>query len=606
MKRFLFIAITTCFAFAASAQFTDSAQANNYIRNNIRDKRPDKVTAEQIQTAILGVSNLARKRADSLHNTLKNKIVTDTNHMLSDTAITAKAVNDWVAARLAGVGSSGVEADPLFDTKFTGKSTDNLTEGATNKYYTDSRARAAINVALPLSFDGTSGNFTLDTTSATGVAGRSRVYKVVDSTFRALSVPMSLAGDVYGTGGFAWDNGLGRLTIAASTIVQKLNGFSLPNMSTGTGLLKWLGSGTGWVFDNNTYMTVTDAVNALEFKSNKATTFTTLNNTLYPTTLAVSNFLAANYAPAARNITFVISSPYTVTATDFYLVLNAGSGTINLPDPATNNNRELVVNAQRFYGSTGGSISFDRYVYVANDGAVADSTTSQANYTSARYRSNGTKWVKVESSYQFITASTSGTGASLVKASSTIGVSANGNVSSASIKRIKQGAGIQVNDLGDEIEIVNTGTGTGGTDSANLYVQWPLKMANDSTIKEDKADATHDGYLDSLDYARMFVRQTATDPTGTITLNIDAGGQSGISLATTGGRTLAFSNLRTGDIFKITFNNTSGATVTLTLPSNSFIAGTGTASTVTIPTGRSMLTLTDYDGTNYLFAQQSY
>lgn len=169
---------------------------------------------------------------------------------------------------------------------------------------------------------------------------------------------------------------------------------------------------------------------------------------------------------------------------------------------------------------------------------------------------------------------------------------------------------VRVNNNADTLATkayVRSLAGTGGTTGySNLYVQWPLKMVNDSTMKIDKADLTHDGYLDSLDYARLFVRQSITDPTGTITLNVDAGGQAGITLATTGGRTLAFSNLRSGDVFKVAFNNTSGGTVTITLPTNAFVAGTGTATTVIVPTGRSTLTLSDYDGTNYLFALQSY
>lgn len=45
------------------------------------------------------------------------------------------------------------------------------------------------------------------------------------------------------------------------------------------------------------------------------------------------------------------------------------------------------------------------------------------------------------------------------------------------------------------------GGGTGSTDSFHLYVQWPIKKLNDSTLYMDKADATHDGYLDSADWA---------------------------------------------------------------------------------------------------------
>lgn len=37
----------------------------------------------------------------------------------------------------------------------------------------------------------------------------------------------------------------------------------------------------------------------------------------------------------------------------------------------------------------------------------------------------------------------------------------------------------------------------------SLYVQWPLKKLNDSTIYQSQGDATHDGYLDSADYVHF-------------------------------------------------------------------------------------------------------
>jgi hypothetical protein len=60
MKRFLFlvamIAATTTFA-----QFKDTADANKFVRDTIKDRRPDKVTAAQIQKALLGISGLTAK-----------------------------------------------------------------------------------------------------------------------------------------------------------------------------------------------------------------------------------------------------------------------------------------------------------------------------------------------------------------------------------------------------------------------------------------------------------------------------------------------------------------------------------------------------------------
>lgn len=46
---------------------------------------------------------------------------------------------------------------------------------------------------------------------------------------------------------------------------------------------------------------------------------------------------------------------------------------------------------------------------------------------------------------------------------------------------------------------------------------------------------------------------------------------------------------------------TSGTSFMLTLPSNSYLAGTGSTGSVSIPTAYSKLSLTEYDGTNHFF-----
>ena len=129
-------------------------------------------------------------------------------------------------------------------------------------------------------------------------------------------------------------------------------------------------------------------------------------------------------------------------------------------------------------------------------------------------------------------------------------------------------------------------------------------LASLDTINGPMSSATGNGYMKSIDYKRSFTAQTISNPTGTWTFDVNAGGQADVSLTATGGRTLAFSNLRTGDICIFRFNNTSGATITLTLPSNSFLDGTS-AATLTIPTGRSQISLSGYDGTNSFFSSSS-
>lgn len=141
-----------------------------------------------------------------------------------------------------------------------------------------------------------------------------------------------------------------------------------------------------------------------------------------------------------------------------------------------------------------------------------------------------------------------------------------------------------------------------------LEVSGPLNLTMPSapadtvvTIVAIALDSTHDGYMVKADWNRLFGRQKLANPTGTITFDPTLGGQAGITFTSTGGRTLAFSNLRYGGSIKLHIENTSGATITLTLPSNSRLTGTGSVSTITIPTGNSTVSLNDYDGTNYLF-----
>lgn len=122
------------------------------------------------------------------------------------------------------------------------------------------------------------------------------------------------------------------------------------------------------------------------------------------------------------------------------------------------------------------------------------------------------------------------------------------------------------------------------------------------SLVPQSADSTYAGLLKNTDYNRSYKLKSENNPTGTITMNIDSSGQRMYFFTSTGGRTLAFSNLRRGDIALITFDNTSGSDITLTLPSNSYVNNTS-AATTTIPTGLSSLSLYNYDGTYLLFGQ---
>src|SRR3954468_11940743 len=61
MKQLFILSLFIFGAICARAQFADTTAVNQYINDNIRDKRPDKVTADQLRQSLLGVSSMIGK-----------------------------------------------------------------------------------------------------------------------------------------------------------------------------------------------------------------------------------------------------------------------------------------------------------------------------------------------------------------------------------------------------------------------------------------------------------------------------------------------------------------------------------------------------------------
>src|SRR5687767_5308261 len=57
MKKIILVASLFLISAASFAQFADTSQLNTFIRDTIKDRRPEKVTAAQLQKALLGISN---------------------------------------------------------------------------------------------------------------------------------------------------------------------------------------------------------------------------------------------------------------------------------------------------------------------------------------------------------------------------------------------------------------------------------------------------------------------------------------------------------------------------------------------------------------------
>src|SRR5687768_2644486 len=95
MKKISFLFSFLLVATMSFAQFADTAQLNTFIRDTIKDRRPEKVTASQLQKALLGISNVSSKYADSTGNLfsspLQNKI--DSLAAAAQTQINTKLTN---------------------------------------------------------------------------------------------------------------------------------------------------------------------------------------------------------------------------------------------------------------------------------------------------------------------------------------------------------------------------------------------------------------------------------------------------------------------------------------------------------------------------------
>ncbi len=89
MKGLLFIFAFAINTFASQAQFNDTASLNNYIRDTIKDRRPEKVTAIQIQKAFLGAASFLKPNAA-------------TQSALNDTASAIRNLKDVDVFLIAG------------------------------------------------------------------------------------------------------------------------------------------------------------------------------------------------------------------------------------------------------------------------------------------------------------------------------------------------------------------------------------------------------------------------------------------------------------------------------------------------------------------------
>lgn len=77
--------------------------------------------------------------------------------------------------------------------------TDNLTEGSTNKYFTDSRARLALSGGTGLDYDSATGEFDIDSTVTTNSGTQTLTNKTISHSNNTITVQLSNVSDVTAT-----------------------------------------------------------------------------------------------------------------------------------------------------------------------------------------------------------------------------------------------------------------------------------------------------------------------------------------------------------------------------------------------------------------------
>ncbi|SHN42216.1 hypothetical protein [Chitinophaga sp. CF418] len=107
MKKSFFLFLFLFASILSRAQFVDTTALNQYIIENIRDKRPEKVTADQLQKALLGVSSIAGKY-NILNANLRNNIGAATSANLAGQSLTFDSVKTFTINVVSDDPNSGI------------------------------------------------------------------------------------------------------------------------------------------------------------------------------------------------------------------------------------------------------------------------------------------------------------------------------------------------------------------------------------------------------------------------------------------------------------------------------------------------------------------
>lgn len=390
--------------------------------------------------------------------------------------------------------------------------TDHISEGATNKYYTDARVKAAITVSAPLTFNTTTGNISLpQATSAVDGYLSAADWTTFNQKQAAGNYVTALTGDVEATG-----PGSAVATIAPNAVtfgkMQNISANKLLGSGSSGNTIGEITLGSGLTFTGNTLSASGSSGSVTSFSAgNLSPLFTT--TVTNPTTTPNLSF---SLSSQASNLVFM-SPAATSGVPTFRSLVKA-----DLPSTVVYNNQSNTYTSGSKQIFTASSLTAD----IQLTGSTTDPTTL----------SNGDVWYN------------SGTSELKYRANGVTRTVVNANEAQTLTNKTISGANNTITNIPNSALTNSTialALGTTGTD-ANVSGS-PASLGGTLTLNIPSASATNRGLLTATNWSTFNAKENAltfstglTRTTNTITSNLSTGVAGGQSVV---GGTAASNNL---------------------------------------------------------------